>query len=199
MGWRTMKGFILGCSHSGTTWAAEALHLSTDLVAWHESMKKELGKGFHGVESNGNFWHRAGEIAERWPQAAIVHLVRDGQKVVRTLMVKHSPSFFEQACRRWTSRNEKMYVDICPNMRYRLEDLTTDFKVFRSFATRLGATHVNRGRWERIRTVLVNGTLAEAKARFPAYEGWTEEQRTMFWRICGEMMVMCRYGGRKDG
>jgi len=188
-----LKGFILAVGHSGTTWSARALTAATDLVARHESWRYDIGRDFGGVESNGNLWRMTARPEELFPEAAVVHQVRDGRKVVRTIMSRKRPDFFESACRRWHGRNETLGTDICGNRRYRLEDLTTDFKVFRSFEKRLGATRVDEVAWDRIREVRVNESPKNRLEAFPSWEDWTEEQRRTFERVCGDMMALMGY------
>lgn len=188
-----MKGFILAVGHSGTTWSARALTAATDLVARHESWRYDIGRDFGGVESNGNLWRMTARLEELFPEAGVIHQVRDGRKVVRTIMSRKAPDFFEAACRRWHGRNEKLGTDICGNRRFRLEDLTTDFKVFRAFATKLGATRVDEAAWDKIRTIKVNASSKARLLSFPSWELWTSEQRTTFERVCGDMMTLTGY------
>ena len=188
-----MKGFILANGHSGTTWAAEALTHCTDLVAKHESWRHKIGPDFGGVESNGNLWNRCEELEALFPGVPRIHLVRDGRLVVRTIMYRTGPSFFEGACRRWNNRNERLMVEICRANRYRLEDLTTRWKTFQAMAQRLGATRVDRKKWERVRGVRVNPSAKALQGRFPPPEEWAAGERDTFWSICGQTMKELGY------
>ena len=188
-----MKGFVLACGHSGTTWSASALIRATDLVARHESWRYSIGKDFGGVESNGNLWKMTAELSEAFPKAEIVHQVRDGKKVVRTIMYSKNRDFFEAACRRWTGRNERLLVDLCTRNRFRLEDLTTNFSAFRAFAERLGAKVVDREAWDSIRVVRVNASPAAKTRRFPAYADWTDAEKEIFRKVCGPLMKELKY------
>ena len=136
-----MKGFVVGCGHSGTMWAAAALREIARIDARHESWRRKIGKDFRGVESNGNLWNRLEDLARIFPEARVLHIVRDGRLVVRTIMTKRTrpPDFFEAACRRWAGRNDRLSVAICNADRFRLEDLVSDYRVFRAFAMKLGA------------------------------------------------------------
>jgi hypothetical protein len=187
-----LKGFILAVGHSGTTWSARALTAATDLVARHESWRYTIGNDFGGVESNGNLWKLTEELEERFG-APVIHQIRDGKKVVRTIMSRKRPDFFEAACRRWRARNERLATDICGNRRFRLEDLTSSFKVFRAMAEKLGATRVDKATWDSIRAVRVNASSAKALSTFPSWEDWSLEQRAIFADICGDHMKLFGY------
>ena len=190
-----MKGFILANGHSGTTWAAKALTECTDLTARHESWRHSIGKDFGGVESNGNLWNRGKELEALFPGVPRIHLVRDGRKVVRTIMTRKPSSFFEAACRRWNSRNERLFVEICNANRFRLEDLVdkSGFHTFSSFARKLGATKVDRGKWEQWRSIKIRPSNHIDLAHFPSYPDWTDEQKEIFRNICGDMMKSMGY------
>lgn len=188
-----MKGFILACGHSGTTWSARALRAATDLEARHESWRRSIGRDFDGVESNGNLWKKTAELVHLFPEAAVVHQVRDGRLVVRTIMMSKPGDFFESACRRWTARNERLLVEICNSDRFRLEDLTTSFRVFSAFSRRLGAGRIDRSAWERIRVKRINESPPQKRRRFPPADEWTAEQREIFRQTCGQLMTELRY------
>ena len=190
-----MKGFILANGHSGTTWAAKVLTDCTDLTARHESWKHSIGKDFGGVESNGNLWNRGKELEALFPGVPRIHLVRDGRKVVRTIMTRKPSSFFEAACRRWNGRNERLFVEICNANRFRLEDLVAPdgFRTFAAFAKRLGATKVNQEKWEEWRAIRVRPSKQIDLARFPSYHDWTDDHKEIFQRVCGDMMKAMGY------
>lgn len=185
-----MKGFILAMGRSGTTWCATALARCTDLDARHESMRKELGRSFDGVESNGNFWRDAWEIRMRWPEVAVAHLVRDGRKVCRSKLSHFPDRPPERVFDMWVRYNARLIQDVPAEDRYRLEDLTTDFATFRRFAGFLGATRVDEQRWQGIRQELVNRTR---RKMYPAFDDWPEDQQRLFWQMCGETMRECGY------
>ena len=170
-------------------WVAAALSLSTDLKARHESMRHDFGKDFGGVESNGNFWERAPDLRRLYPGAVVVHQVRDGRRVVRSVLSRKSNRTLEQACIRWVRRNRQMMKDIDEGLRFRLEDLTTDFKSFERLAKLLGATFINPRMWQGIRNNRVNAY----PNTYPDPLDWTEAQRKIFWDICGETMVEVGY------
>lgn len=171
-------------------WIASALNQCTDLRAKHESMRKEFTQSFGGVESNGNFWQQIPEIRTLYPGAVVIHQVRDGRKVVRSVVSRKPHRTLEQACNRWVRRNGEMAGQIPEDHRFRLEDLTADFKTFEEMAHLLGATYVNPRQWNGIRAQRVNAY----HSTFSAPEDWTKAQKQLFWTICGEMMERMGYG-----
>lgn len=190
-----MNGFILAHGWSGTTWCAYALNRCTDLTARHESMGKSLpalGQDYGGVESNGNLWRLSDKLRERFG-CPVIHLVRDGRKVVRTHMARkaHLGRTFEHACKRWRARNDLLLVDVPDECRFQLEDLTTEFRVFARFAATLGAKRVSRSLWDEVRDDRKNARPTPHV--IGPYEEWTEEQQAMFREICGPAMEACGY------
>ena len=177
--------------YSGTTWIAHALNQATYLTARHESMGHELGEGFDGVESNGHLWGQIPEIRERYPDAAVIHQVRNGRLVIRSHLARHPERTFGQVCERWQVVNDRLAQAIPSADRYRLEDLVTDFDAFRRLAERCGAGRVDRQAWERVRTTRVNALRKGHWLPPPAH--WPTETEATFWRICGETMEAMGY------
>ncbi len=190
-----MKGFIIAHGRSGTMWVAKALDLCTDLKARHESMKYEFGADFGGVESNGNFWQRAPELRRLYPGALVIHQVRDGRRVVRSVLSRKPKRTFEEACKRWDRRNTQMMEDVDDSLRFRLEELTTDFQCFERLAKLVGAQFVNPTMWQQIRSNRINAY----RNSFPDPAEWTRGQKAMFWEACGGTMLLCGYGQELDG
>lgn len=191
-----MKGFIVATGRSGTKWAATALRQCCHLDARHESMRYEPGRDFGGVEVNGNLWRQTQTLRRRFPEAAIVHQVRDGRDVVRSILsCGDAMGSFERACRRWASRNLELAFHIPSADRFRLEDLTTDFLTFSTMAMLLGAESVSWRAWDRIRGQRINSR----QRRFPAYADWSPDQRAYFWQVCGELMDVLGYPNEERG
>ena len=191
-----MKGFILGHGRSGTMWVAKALRACTDLDARHESMRKELGPDFGGVESNGNLCRFAKQIPEAYPGARVIHQVRDGRDVVRSVMTKKERKgrTLRQACERWVLINQRLMVDIGQCNRYRLEDLISIQGSFETLALSLRAWSFNGQAWEEVRIRPMNQSRVHT---FPPYEDWKPEEQEMFWEICGETMGRLGYADRE--
>jgi hypothetical protein len=155
-------------------------------------MGKEFGPDFGGVESNGNFWERAPDLREAYPGAVIVHQVRDGRDVVRSVMTRKQRlgRTFKQACVRWVRRNEQLARDIASGLRFRMEDLQSDVRTFGHMAGLMGAEAVDETAWESIRGRLVNQSKRHT---FPHHSDWSDHQEAVFWDICGETMAGMGY------
>lgn len=147
-------------------------------------MRHELGEDYGGVESNGNFWRRSAEIQTRYPGAVVVHQVRDGRKVIRSVLSRKVDRTLEQACETWTKRNERMVRDVPDDLRFRLEDLTVDLERFELLARVFGAERIDGDTWERERVVIYNAT-SHTRSLF---EEWPSGHREIFWSICGPTM-----------
>jgi len=83
-----------------------------------------------------------------------------------------------------------MLDDIDNDLRFRLEDLTTDFDCFERLANLMGATFVNPRTWNQIRGNRINAFPNS----YPDPVDWTEAQNEIFWSQCGDTMLRCGYG-----
>ena len=185
-----MNGFVLAHGRSGTGWVATALWECAGLDARHEWMGRRPGPGYGGVEVNSYLRAWVPELRTRWPSAVLVHLVRDGRDVVRSVMSRHpGPLSFRRRAARWAYLNRRL-MDL-PH-RFRLEDLTAHYHVFRQLALLLGAKDVDEGRWFRLARQRVNST---ERHTFPAVLDWPPERRADFWDEAGATMTELGYYG----
>ena len=186
-----MNGFVLGSGRSGTLWTADTLSACTDLDVRHESMGQTIGAGFRGVEVNGFLRNQVPDLRQRFPDATLIHLVRDGRLVVRSVMSRHPDRYaFRECCRHWAATNARLADQIPAHLRFRLEDLTTSFTWFRVLAFSLGAGRVWRRGWAKHAHRPLNATGTYA---FPAPEDWTESQRRTFLAEAGAVMTRMGY------
>lgn len=143
-----MRGFVLAHGRSGTGWVATALRECAGLDARHEWMGTKPGPGYGGVEVNSYLRAWVPEIQARWPSALLVHLVRDGRDVVRSVMGRHpGPLSLRRRAARWAYLNRRL-MDL-PH-RFRLESLTLHYHVFHRLALLFGAVDVDENRWVRL-------------------------------------------------
>jgi hypothetical protein len=184
-----VKAFIIGHGRSGSLWLATVLKEATDLEVRHESMGHELTQGFAGVEVNSHLWNHHIEIRKLFPEARLIHLVRDGRLVVRSIMTRRPSWTFSEACTHWVTRTTPSLHLISDDYRFRLEDLTTDFLEFRCLGFACQAKTLNFKVWERLRGEVIN----HKKHAFPAYPNWDRKARTIFWGICGKTMKRLGY------
>lgn len=187
-----MKGIVLAMGRSGTMWVAAALAESGSLDARHESSESWVDWGSWGeVEVNSFLWNDVDEIRRVFPGMPIIHLVRDGRDVVRSVMNRPRPGrTLEQACKMWCIRNATIRKAIHKRDRFRLEDLTKDFTVFSRLANRLGSPYVRRWAWDRLVGEKVN---QNKQTEWPRFKDWSAKNRDIFWQICREEMRQYGY------
>jgi len=148
-----------------------------------------------------------------FPNARLLHLVRDGRSVVRSLLARktyegsHSVysskcplpskemsqkwgvmSEFEKACWAWKEENEQMRRQI-PNLA-RLEDITSNYKAFQAQVLKPLGLFVSEADWMKYAKTKINESKLN-KTRLN--EEWTEEQEKIFEAICGEEMKALGY------
>ena len=182
-----MNGIVLATGRSGTMWLAAALAEAGSLDARHESCGSWDERGSWGkVEVNSFLWKNGADIARAFPDVPILHLVRDGRNVVRSIMNRPRPGrTLEEACKMWRIRNIHLRNTISGRDRYRLEDLTTNFKAFERMAKRLGSAYVRRWAWDRLVVEKINQNRAE---EWPLFKDWSQKNRDTFWGICKREM-----------
>lgn len=146
------------------------------------------------------------------PGLRLVHLVRDGRAVVRSLVSRGTwagqhpvyggftpppvdevarswgeRSSFERACWIWTWENAYMRERI-PDLA-RLEDITSSYDAFRGQILKPLHLQLDETVWAEARNAVENRTQSHA---MPAWDEWSSEQKAAFRRICGDEMA--RYG-----
>ncbi len=192
-----MKGphFVLAMGRSGTMWLAAALREAASLDARHESVdcwERSLWP-FGEVEVNSIIWDASREIRAMAPDAKLVHLVRDGRDVVRSVLSRPRPGrTLRVACEMWRDRNVHLREMIGPDQCYRMEDLVKYQKPFNRMAIYLGG-HPNRKAWKDIRKKRIN---ASERYIWPPFDSWRKRQKAIFWKICGPEMEAYGYGGK---
>ena len=174
----TKPVIVTGCGRSGTHWLGHILKavLGEDAAAWEPSDHKQP----RAVVVDSRLRFQAQDLQAEGHR--IVHLVRDGRDVVRSLhkWYQHhnclranydgtmtvttssgkSVVSFEECCYEWAVAVDLM--DRCTIMR--IEDLT-----------------------------LPEVRDSQAEYSLPHWTGWTAEQTATFWRICGDQMASTGY------
>lgn len=180
---------VMGCMHSGTSWLAQTVDRIDGWHGHHELGKnarkqliesKDLGRHF---EVDSRLVEHIPKLRRVYPEARLVHLIRDGRKVVRSLMNGVGMTF-ELACEWWVNAVQKCDAESLPTVR--LEDLLAGPGAF----NRLGIA-IPEDVW---RDAVANPVNATKEHKLPPHEEWTDEQTETFWRICGD--VMGRHGYR---
>ena len=185
--------FVLAMGRSGTMWVAVALKEAAGLDARHESgagWGRLVGTGLGDVEVNSFLWDCSGRVRERFGKdTPIVHLVRDGRHVVRSVLNRpRAGRTVETASEMWRRRNHHLRKMVPQEACFRLEDVTGDFHVFARMAELLGGSP-DRAVWREIRRHKVNATKDPPCAPF---HKWPEGDQAVFWKTC-EAEMRC-YG-----
>jgi len=147
------RGFVLAIGRSGTAWLTQALREAAGLASRHETVEFwDSVARYGGVEVNSFLWNNAPEIRERYgEELPIVHLVRDGRKVVRSILNRpRAGRTIEYCSHMWRIRNATLRKEIPESRRFRLEDLVSDFESFAELA-RIFKGKPNREAWAQIR------------------------------------------------
>jgi hypothetical protein len=159
---------VAGCGRSGTHWLGGIIEqvLGPGVGAWEPGDYRDVSD----VVVDSRLRHRIKDFDEAGHP--IVHLVRDGRDVVRSLYTWYSRSrgpgekpiteadgLFKKCCGEWADAIDKMYG----YRRVRLEDLNA--------TDRDTASH----------------------HAIPHHTEWSNAQREMFWHICAHAMKLHGY------
>jgi len=184
-----MTGFVLGMGRSGTMWTATALREAAGLDAVHETSPDYfdidpanlIGK----VEVNSFLWNRIKWIEECFEDPRIVHLVRDGRDVVRSVLSRPKPGrTLGSVARHWNERNNFLRGIVFPSQRFRFEDLLADFSTFERLAAIFGGM-AERKAWEMVRERKIN---ARENLTAPHWTEWDRDSIDEFDMIAGKEM-----------
>ncbi len=170
------------------------------------------GCGVYG-EVNGNLRRHAPLLKECFPEAKLLHLVRDGKKVVRSVLARGTfkrkhPIFgnecpipleglsrewrvmsdFEKACRVWKEENEFLRKHV--SHLARLEDITSGYDAFQAQVLEPLDLYLSEPVWKKYAGRKVNESKNN---RMRLDEEWTAEQENIFQSICGGEMKALGY------
>lgn len=238
--------FIVGMGRSGTVFLSNLLNQSEECRVYHEhpddrdalvkayldnsaARRYLLGKRRKIIASrilqshkkvygevNGYFRHHTTALQEVLG-AKVLHLVRDGREVVRSIMNRtaftdndkdHTGRIFplpgdpyedkwdkmdrfERVCWYWAMTTEVLLEQNLPVIC--LEDVTTSYDKFATQVLNNIAVDLPKELWQREISILHN---ISKKNTFPAYENWSAEQKEAFDQICGAVMWRLGYVGR---
>jgi len=148
-----------------------------------------LYSGFsHDIEAAPHFSYIAGKL----PVNKIVHIIRDGRRVVQSginrgwyqkddMWERVKPifqgSYFEKCCRFWAHQVQQ--AELCSTKTIRLEDLASSRGELAGLLAYLEIMPTNR--------ILPKSNSGKISSDF---QKWDAEHRDMFFEICGEMMDM---------
>ena len=164
-------------------------------------------------EVNGNLRRHIPFLKKYFPNAMLLHLVRDGRKIVRSILARSTfngmhPIFgsecpipsrelneawtemseFEKACWAWKEENTYMRKQL-PHLA-RLEDITSSYNAFQMQVLEPLDLFLSEQDWEKYADTKVNESK---KNKVRLDEEWTEEQQRIFESICGDEMKALGY------
>ena len=236
--------FILSIGRSGTKWLADILSKSPRAYVVHEPFieaiphqeafndprkaeeyilkfrKKEIYLRVHTLDIDiygevNSFLRRHREALKKaFPNATILHLVRDGRAVVRsmysreTLMagaydtkyIRPKPgdrffdkwdtmSRFEKLCWYWTVENQYLY-ECCNGRVIQFEKIIADYEYFRERVLEPLGLSIPKEVWEKEVQRSKNVSL---QYKLPHWKEWDTWMKERFWEICGEVMRKLGY------
>lgn len=155
-------------------------------------------------------------LKEAMPSATLIHLVRDGRDVVRSVYSRGSyaeshPLYrdymppdapfshsewlklteFERTCWAWRMENEFLRDHI--SLRARFEDILSSYELFRKQILNPLALDLDRSIWSESMQKSKNST---SDYRIPKWEAWSQEMKDTFTKICSEEMR--KYGYQSE-
>ncbi len=238
--------FILSIGRSGTRFLAELLNKSPNALVVHEPFDeaiphqnaylnpisaekyirdfrmKEIYLRVHNLdidiygEVNSYLRRHCKAIKKLIPNVKLIHLVRDGRDVVRSMYARMTMkpgvystrnivpleddpwrsewsrmSRFERLCWYWMIENK--YLRECIDRFVRFEDIITDYNYFKRNVLDYINLNIPREVWEHEVNKPKNITIVH---KLPHWSEWSSELMESFKRICGDEMKI--YGYKLD-
>ena len=164
-------------------------------------------------EVNGLLRCHAQAIQKVFPQAVVLHLVRDGRDVVRSTMPRRTMTLrnpfsmmihpmesdpwrerwskmdrFARICWFWQEENARLRKAIRNTVQF--EKLLSSFDYFHDCVLQPCHITMQKAVWEES---IRNPLNVTAKHQMPKWQDWSPEQKKTFLDICGEEMAACGY------
>lgn len=236
--------FVVGLGRSGTTFLAELLANVPGCAVYHEAPSdrdamidayadaraadkyvqsvarrrlvaariKETNCSVYG-EVNSYLRYHIDSLMFSW-EPVILHLVRDGKDVVRSMMNRRTftaqdrhhtgqikPQLgewgykewsqwtrFERCCWYWSYTNERLLLHELPLCR--LEDITTNYHLFQQRVLNPLDLAIPKADWEE--RVVKKANISQ-KQEFPSWSEWSSKQKAQFEDLCGGTMATLGY------
>ncbi|NJE12880.1 sulfotransferase [Thermococcus sp. LS2] len=235
--------FILSIGRSGTQFLSDLLNKAPGALVVHEPFieaiphqeafhnpreaekyiqtfrKKEIYLRVHkfDIETYGevnSFLRRhCNALKKAFPKAKLLHLVRDGRDVVRSMYSRETMkpgaydtkriypkeddpwrdewprmSRFEKLCWYWMIENK--YLRECIGKTIQFEKVISDYNYFKKNVLKPLNLEIPREIWEETINKPKNITV---RYKLPHWREWDQKKREAFERICGEEMKKCGY------
>jgi hypothetical protein len=164
-------------------------------------------------EVNTNLRRHCKALRREFPNSALLHLVRDGRDVVRSIMSRRTfklwdpvtslihpkeedlwrsawprMSRFERCCWYWMVENR--YLRTCADKTVRFENLLSDYGYLRRNIVDPLSLHISRDQW---RSAVKRPKNTTKRYRIPHWSHWDADMRDAFDKICGEEMQRNEY------
>jgi Sulfotransferase family len=174
---------------------------------------RHMTPGVYG-EVNGNLRCHSEAIRLAFPNAALLHLVRDGRDVVRSAMPRrvmtirnplslmihpedadpwkacwHEMDRFARICWYWQEENRRLRTAIGKTVQF--EQIVSSYEYFARGILDPCAIQIGKEAWA---TAIATPQNTTREFSMPKWDQWTSEQQKTFREICEEEMVQCGYG-----
>lgn len=165
-------------------------------------------------EVNGALRRHIAALKEAAPFFKIIHIIRDGKKVVSSVLNRKSltPSDkiyntmippekyihpdewkkmdrFQKICWMWAYENKYMREECDYSIRF--ENLISDYDYFRQHILIPLDLNLDYEIWKKFVLLPVNTNTRVIKSY--SYDAWTDDQKSYFWKICGPEMKLFGY------
>lgn len=155
-------------------------------------INQQLEKKNGYIEINGYLRLHIFVLKQMFPNAIFIQIVRDPKAVIRSMMSKKKsilPSLqrsckkvlFQMCCNIWADENER--IRLLADRFIRLEDILTDFDVYKKVLLKPLGIKQSKKEWEKIVSQKVNPTK---KFTFHEYNMWSKKNKRYFKLICEE-------------
>lgn len=224
--------FILGMGRSGTKLLSNLLNQDESSLIFHEPVRKDFEEIvernddylrerkkilYHRIknidfdiygEANSNLRYHTGQLLEYFPDVRLIHNVRDGRDVVRSVMSrdhytddgighhsikpqKKDPLYdrweelsrFEKIC--WLWKDAVVKTDTYCNHTIHFEKWTQDYDYFEENILQMTGITVTEEQWSDAMNTPNNQTRQYA---IPHWRNWKDEYVRAFQNICGNQL-----------
>ena len=236
--------FFVGMGRSGTAFIAYLLNKNSEITAYHEAIgdKQALTDAYNDInkaanyicgyrklliatrlylsptskycEANSYLRYHTDALTTYLPNTTIIHVVRDGRLVVRSMMNRGvfkseskghsnviSPKIgekyykkwknmdrFQKTCWYWSYTNEFLLKKNLSIVRF--EDLINSYNMFLRKMPHKLTTGISYNKWKKETSKPKN---ISKNYEFPNYYDWTEQHKRQFEEICGPTMKRLGY------
>ncbi len=171
-----------------------------------------IESGVYG-EVNSNLRRHAEAIKNAFPNATLLHLVRDGRDVVRSLIPRRIMTVkdpiatrihpkdldpwktqwremdrFSRLCWLWQVENSYLRTTIGKPVQF--EKILSSYEYFSSQILEPCGIQIDKRDWE---NAIAHPRNTTREFSMPKWNEWTAEQQKIFREICGEEMEQCGY------